>query len=227
MKHIELVPFDFGVSISELVMTTELSRTPMTTRSVCEAVGAEADAVLREIAEISEHTAQLRRKVANSGPEEAGKLRRESCTGLSARQPWGPNLGHMAGARHGLDYLRENRAEGAVSGQPGSARSSSAWSRAGPSIAHLRSAGGARFRSRLHQLGVVESALVGMGETGAIAVAAAGAIRAVEFARRCPRPGVVVALVNWRDCSAGVVPGGAMLAAAEGGAPTRCRREAR
>jgi hypothetical protein len=70
MKHIELVPFDFGVSISELVMTTELSRTPMTTRSVCEAVGAEADAVLREIAEISEHTAQLRRKVANSGPED-------------------------------------------------------------------------------------------------------------------------------------------------------------
>jgi hypothetical protein len=66
MKHLELVQLDFGVSTSEIVVSTELSRTSMTTRSVCEAVGADADAVLQEIAEISERAAQLRKKVAES-----------------------------------------------------------------------------------------------------------------------------------------------------------------
>jgi hypothetical protein len=70
MKQLELVQLDFGVSTSEIVVSSELSRTSMTTRSVCAAVGADADAVLREIAEISERAAQLRKKVTESRPND-------------------------------------------------------------------------------------------------------------------------------------------------------------
>lgn len=62
----ELTDFEFAVSTSEEVITTELTRTPMTTRSVCEAVGADPDAVFREIAEISQQARKLRRKVTKA-----------------------------------------------------------------------------------------------------------------------------------------------------------------
>jgi hypothetical protein len=64
MNHLELMEFKFAISSSEEVVTTELTRTPMTTRSVCEAVGADPDAVFREIAEISQQARKLRRKIA-------------------------------------------------------------------------------------------------------------------------------------------------------------------
>jgi hypothetical protein len=67
MKHLAPTNFEFAVSTSEQVVTTELTRTPMTTRSVCEAVGADPDAVFREIAEISQQARKLRRKVAKAG----------------------------------------------------------------------------------------------------------------------------------------------------------------
>jgi hypothetical protein len=66
MNHLELTEFEFAVSSTEEVLTTELTRTPMTTRSVCEAVGADADAVFREIAAISQQARKLRRKVAKA-----------------------------------------------------------------------------------------------------------------------------------------------------------------
>lgn len=42
----------------------ELTRKPMTTRSACEAVGANADVALKEIAEITRQAGWARRKVA-------------------------------------------------------------------------------------------------------------------------------------------------------------------
>jgi hypothetical protein len=69
MNHLELVEFEFAVSSSEEVVTTELTRTPMTTRSACEAVGADPDAVFREIAEISQQARKLRRKVAKAAKQ--------------------------------------------------------------------------------------------------------------------------------------------------------------
>jgi hypothetical protein len=75
MNHLELTDFKFAVSSSEEVVTTELTRTPMTTRSVCEAVGADPDVVFREIAEISHQARNLRRKIATTARQlpKAGK----------------------------------------------------------------------------------------------------------------------------------------------------------
>ena len=63
MNHLELMEFEFAVSSSEEAVTTELTRTPMTTRSVCEAVGADPDAVFREIAEISQQAVSAGAKI--------------------------------------------------------------------------------------------------------------------------------------------------------------------
>ena len=75
MNHLELMEFEFAVSSSEEVATMELTRTPMTTRSVCEAVGADPDAVFREIAEISQQARKLRPRVAKTAKQlpKAGK----------------------------------------------------------------------------------------------------------------------------------------------------------
>ncbi len=73
MEHLELTGFEFAVSSSEEVKTIELTRTPMTTRSVCEAVGADPDVVFREIAEISQQAVKLRRKVATQAVSKSGK----------------------------------------------------------------------------------------------------------------------------------------------------------
>ena len=69
MNHLELMEFEFAVSSSEEIATMELTRTPMTTRSVCEAVGADPDAVFREIAEISQQARKLRRRVAKAAKQ--------------------------------------------------------------------------------------------------------------------------------------------------------------
>jgi hypothetical protein len=67
MKHLELTDLDFAISPSEEVVMTELTRVPMTIRSVCEAVGADPDVVFREIAEISQQARKFRRKLAKMG----------------------------------------------------------------------------------------------------------------------------------------------------------------
>jgi hypothetical protein len=49
LKHLTLNSFTFAISETEHVVVMELSRKPMTIRSACEAVRADADVVLREI----------------------------------------------------------------------------------------------------------------------------------------------------------------------------------
>lgn len=63
LKHLTLNPFTFAISETEQVLVTELSRKPMTTRSACEAVGADADVALREIFEVYQQTKKLRHRV--------------------------------------------------------------------------------------------------------------------------------------------------------------------
>ncbi len=60
MKHLDVTVVQFAVSEPEIVITPELVRTEMTTRSVCEAIGVDADKVLQEIAAISENAKVLR-----------------------------------------------------------------------------------------------------------------------------------------------------------------------
>lgn len=60
LKHLDISPLQFGLSESEIAVTYELVRTEMTARSVCEAVGVDADKVLQEIAFISENIATVR-----------------------------------------------------------------------------------------------------------------------------------------------------------------------
>jgi hypothetical protein len=60
MKHLDIHPVQFAVSETEIALTHELIRTEMTARSVCEAVGVNADKVLQEIATITEKAAALR-----------------------------------------------------------------------------------------------------------------------------------------------------------------------
>ena len=43
VDHLEMTKIDFAISEKEVVITSELTRKPMTTRSACEAVGADAD----------------------------------------------------------------------------------------------------------------------------------------------------------------------------------------
>jgi len=66
MKPLELTDFKFAISSSEEAVIAELTRTPITTRSVCEAVGADPDAAFREIAEVSQQVRKLQRKVAKA-----------------------------------------------------------------------------------------------------------------------------------------------------------------
>jgi hypothetical protein len=54
---------DFAISPTKEVMLPELVRKRMTTRSACEAVGADADIVLKEIAEVSRQSAMVRKEV--------------------------------------------------------------------------------------------------------------------------------------------------------------------
>jgi hypothetical protein len=63
VNHLGMTQIDFAISNTEEVIAPELTRKPMTTRSACEAVGANADAVLQEIAEISQQPQKLRQKV--------------------------------------------------------------------------------------------------------------------------------------------------------------------
>jgi len=64
-----MTQIDFAISNTEEVIAPELTRKPMTTRSACEAVGANADAVLQEIAEISQQAQKLRQKSSSGGVE--------------------------------------------------------------------------------------------------------------------------------------------------------------
>lgn len=60
VKHLDINPLPFSVSESEIAVTYELVRTEMTARSVCEAVGADADEVLQEIARVAENAGVIR-----------------------------------------------------------------------------------------------------------------------------------------------------------------------
>jgi hypothetical protein len=60
MKHLEIAPVQFAISEVEIVVTPELVRAEMTTRSISEAVGVDADKVLQEIAAIGENAKSLR-----------------------------------------------------------------------------------------------------------------------------------------------------------------------
>jgi hypothetical protein len=64
VDHLEMTKIDFAISPKEEVIRPELSRKPMTTRSACEAVGADADVALKEIAEVTRQAGRVRRKVA-------------------------------------------------------------------------------------------------------------------------------------------------------------------
>jgi hypothetical protein len=81
MKHLDFTSVQFAVSEPEIAVTAELVRTEMTTRSVSEAVGVDADKVLQEIAAISEQAKALRSELERragglpkSGPVLSGDL---------------------------------------------------------------------------------------------------------------------------------------------------------
>jgi hypothetical protein len=63
VEHLDLSQVDFAISQTEAVVAPEITRRPMTTRSACEAVGVDADAVLKEIMDISRQAGRLRKKV--------------------------------------------------------------------------------------------------------------------------------------------------------------------
>ena len=60
MKHITLKPLQFPIGQTEMVIAPELVREQMSAKSVSEAMGADSDYVLREIAEISEQVRIVR-----------------------------------------------------------------------------------------------------------------------------------------------------------------------
>jgi hypothetical protein len=64
VDHLEMTQLDFAISSKEEVIMPELTRKPLTTRSACEAVGADADVALREIAEVTRQARWARKKVA-------------------------------------------------------------------------------------------------------------------------------------------------------------------
>jgi hypothetical protein len=64
VDHLEMTQLDFAISSKEEVVMPELTRKPMTTRSACEAVGADADVALKEIAEVTRQARWARKKVA-------------------------------------------------------------------------------------------------------------------------------------------------------------------
>ena len=73
MKHLDVASVQFAVSEREIVVVPELVRTEMTTRSVSEAVGVDADKVLQEIAAISENAKALRSELERraGGPSQS------------------------------------------------------------------------------------------------------------------------------------------------------------
>ncbi|MET4252976.1 NERD domain-containing protein [Bradyrhizobium sp. LA6.7] len=72
VEHLEMTQIDFAISQTEAVIAPEITRKPMTTRSACEAVGVDADAVINEIMEISGQSDKLRKKV---GKRRAGSAK--------------------------------------------------------------------------------------------------------------------------------------------------------
>lgn len=63
MKHIALKPLRFPIGVSEMVVAPELVREQMSAKSVSDAMGADSDYVLREIAGISEQARIMREKL--------------------------------------------------------------------------------------------------------------------------------------------------------------------
>jgi Nuclease-related domain len=63
VEHLEMTQVDFAISQTEAVIAPEIARKPMTTRSACEAVGVDADAVLKEIMDVSRQSDRLRKRV--------------------------------------------------------------------------------------------------------------------------------------------------------------------
>lgn len=76
MKHLDVTLVQFAVSGLEIVVTSELGRTEMTTRSVSDAVGIDADKVLQEIAAISENVKALRSELERraGGPPQSDPI---------------------------------------------------------------------------------------------------------------------------------------------------------
>jgi hypothetical protein len=65
IKHLEVRPFDFAISQTEAVITQEIVRREMTTSSICEAIGIDANNILQEIALISEKAAAARTELGD------------------------------------------------------------------------------------------------------------------------------------------------------------------
>lgn len=59
-KHLDLNHLHFPLSESEIVETSEVVRTEMTVHSICEAMGADRDKALQEIAQISQEVKKVR-----------------------------------------------------------------------------------------------------------------------------------------------------------------------
>ncbi|MBF0180502.1 MAG: hypothetical protein HQM03_10815 [Magnetococcales bacterium] len=66
MKHLDISTMQFFISETEIAMTKELIRTDMTARSVCEAVGVDADSVLQEISSVAENSKTMRSTLEKS-----------------------------------------------------------------------------------------------------------------------------------------------------------------
>ena len=66
MRHLSVKLFQFPISQTEMVVTHELFREQTSLETVCEAVGADSDYVLREIATISEQARILRDKLEHN-----------------------------------------------------------------------------------------------------------------------------------------------------------------
>lgn len=60
IKHLAINSLQFPLSESEIAVMSEVARTEMTTRSICEAMGVDADKVLQEIVSISENVMAVR-----------------------------------------------------------------------------------------------------------------------------------------------------------------------
>ena len=65
-RHLNLKPFQFPISKTQIVATHELVREQMSVETVCEVLGADSDYVLREIETISEQARILRSKSEDS-----------------------------------------------------------------------------------------------------------------------------------------------------------------
>lgn len=63
LQHLDISLTDFIISESEVVVTSDIFRAEMTTRSISNAVGVDADRVLKEIAEVGEYAKAFRSKL--------------------------------------------------------------------------------------------------------------------------------------------------------------------